>query len=285
MIPPIFATNQGVLYQTDCFNLFGLLRDESIDCIFADPPFNLGKNYGNGTEYDNRADFDYLMWSFEWIKESVRLLKPGGAIFIYILPRWGYHLASHLEALGMEFRHWISLSMKGTFPRGQKLYPAHYAIIYFTKGKPKTFNRLYLPIPKCRHCGKDIKDYGGHRKYLNPLGLNLTDFWDDTSPARHRKFKTRKHLNELKPMIPERCIELSTGPGEIVLDPFGGGGSTYEAAQRLGRYWIGSEINDCLPIIERFRRNFPEINFIDQIPDNLLHLFNESSTQMRFSYA
>ena len=72
----------------------------------------------------------------------------------------------------------------GSFPRGNKLYPAHYALLYFTKGKPKTFNRVRLPIPVSRHCGRDIKDYGGHRKYLNPAGLNLTDFWEDTSPAR-----------------------------------------------------------------------------------------------------
>ena len=75
----------------------------------------------------------------------------------------------------MLFRHWIAVSMKGTFPRGRKLYPAHYALLYFTKGVPRIFNRdqVRLPIPKSRHCNKDVKDYGGHRKYLNPLGLNL----------------------------------------------------------------------------------------------------------------
>jgi site-specific DNA-methyltransferase (adenine-specific) len=108
------------------------------------------------------------------------VLKPGGAFFIYNLPQWAFHLAAHLELQNMAFRHWIAVSMKGTFPRGTKLYPAHYALLYFTKGAPTTFNRVRLPVPSCRHCGKDIKDYGGHRKFLNPLGLNLTDFWDDT---------------------------------------------------------------------------------------------------------
>ena len=146
--------------------------------------------------------------------------------------------------------------MKGTFPRGNKLYPAHYALLYFTKGTPKTFNRVRLPIPTCRHCGKDIKDYGGHRKYLNPAGLNLTDIWDDTSPARHSKNKSRWHVNELKPTIPERCIQISTNPCDIVLDPFGGGGSTYVTAERLHRFWIGTEIGPCEPILERFEREF-----------------------------
>jgi site-specific DNA-methyltransferase (adenine-specific) len=76
-----------------------------------------------------------------------------------------YHLAAHLEAKGLLFRHWIAVSMKGTFPRGKKLYPAHYALLYFTKGLPATFNRdeVRQPVPACRHCGGDVKDYGGHR--------------------------------------------------------------------------------------------------------------------------
>lgn len=269
---PVFSTDLGLLYETDCLNLFAVLKDESIDCIFADPPFNLGKNYGNGTGKDDLGVQDYLQWSFTWIDECIRLLKPGGALFIYILPRWGYHLAAHLEERKMLFRHWIALSMKGTFPRGRKLYPAHYALLYFTKGTPKTFNRVRLPIPACRHCGKDIKDYGGHRKYLNPLGLNLTDFWDDTAPARHRKFKARWHINELKPMISSRCFEIATTPHEIILDPFGGGGSSYEAAQTLKRYWLGTEITSCEPIITRLRDRFP-FNVDKQPSPSLFFIF------------
>jgi site-specific DNA-methyltransferase (adenine-specific) len=252
---PAVATDRGALYHIDCLDLLPRLRSEVVDCVFADPPFNLGKDYGNGSNGDEMGRREYLRWSFSWVDECVRVLKPGGAMFIYILPQWGFHLAGHLETRQMLFRHWIALSMKGTFPRGRKLYPAHYSILYFTKGKPATFNRVRLPVPKCRHCGKDVKDYGGHRKYLNPLGLNLTDFWDDTAPARHQKFKSRWHINELKPMIPGRCIQMSTNPGDVVLDPFGGGGSTYEAAEELQRHWIGSELVNCEPARERMRRN------------------------------
>ena len=212
---PALTTNRGLLYNTDCFNLFAALKSESLDCIFADPKFNLGKDYGNGSAKDALEPVEYLKWCYAWLDEFVRLIKPGGAVFVYTLPQWGFHVARHLERRRMCFRHWIAMSMKGTFPRGKKLYPAHYALLYFTKDQPKTFNRIRLPIPKCRKCGKDIKDYGGHRKYLNPLGLNLTDFWEDTAPARHKKFKSRPHINELKPMIPTRCIEISTNPGEM----------------------------------------------------------------------
>jgi len=278
-LKPAFSTGLGAVYNTDCRNLFAALKSGCIDCVFADPPFNLGKNYGNGAHQDSLPTGEYLDWCFTWIDQCIRVAKPGGSIFIYSLPQWAYHFALRLEAQGMLFRHWIAVSMKGTFPRGRKLYPAHYALLYFTKGMPRTFNRVRLPIPKCRHCKKDIKDYGGHRKYLNPAGLNLTDFWDDTAPARHHKFKARWHVNELKPMIPSRCIEVSTNEGEVVLDPFGGGGSTFEAAERLNRHWIGSEIVDCGLIRDRFHRNLPDVK--EAVPVVLSRLFKQPNPGLR----
>ncbi len=269
---PALITAHGVLYKAGCLDLMRTMASESVDCVFADPPFNIGKEYNNGLS-DLIDDDKYLNWCRLWITESSRILKEGGAIFIYNLPRWAYQLAAYLEEQEMEFRHWIAVSMKGSFPRGNKLYPAHYALLYFTKGKPKTFNRVRLPIPVCRHCGKDVKDYGGHRKYLNPAGLNLTDLWEDTSPARHSKNKSRWHINELKPTIPERCIQISTNPGDIVFDPFGGGGSTYVTAQHLHRFWVGTEIGPCEPIIERFAREFPKSELPNEIPAELRPVF------------
>jgi len=278
---PAFSTNLGAVYNTDCLNLLAALKDESIDCVFADPPFNLAKDYGNGSDKDDLGNCEYLEWCQSWMAECVRVIKPGGAFFIYNLPRWAFHLAVALERQQMKFRHWIAVSMKGTFPRGKKLYPAHYALLYFTKGEPKVFNRdrVRLPVPKCRHCGGDVKDYGGHRKYLNPLGLNLTDFWEDTAPARHQKFKARWHVNELKPMIPSRCIELSTSPGDTILDPFGGGGSSYEAAQILERCWIGAEIVDCDLIRDRFERNLPDVK--QATPADLARLLRTPNPTLR----
>lgn len=88
---PAFTTSRGMVYQADCLRLLAALRDESIDCIFADPPFNLGKVYGKlGSVNDELTRDEYLRWSFRWIDECVRVLAPGGAIFIYILPQWGF---------------------------------------------------------------------------------------------------------------------------------------------------------------------------------------------------
>ena len=252
---PFLTTHHGVLYDADCLEIVGHLKSEVVDAVFADPPFNLGKDYKNGYN-DTVARTDYLAWCRKWILECCRILKLGGAFFLYATPELAVQFAPIMEER-LNFRHWIALTMKGTYPRGNKLYPAHYALLYYTKGTPRVFNKVRLPIETCRHCGKEIRDYGGHRNKMNSKGVNLMDFWADTSPNRHKKFKVRPGVNELKMMIPERAILISTKPGDIVLDPFGGGGSTYQAAEKLHRNWIGTELYDSIHIRERMKENHP----------------------------
>ncbi len=252
---PFLTTQHGVLYDHDCLEVMTIMRSKTIHCIFADPPFNLDKNYRNGFK-DRLEDVEYLEWCERWINECSRLLKPGGAFFLYAMPELAVKFANMMNQR-LTFRHWIALTMKGTYSRGKKLYPAHYALLYYTRGEPRVFNRVRVPIPVCRHCGEEIKDYGGHRNKLNPAGLNLTDFWDDTSPNRHRRYKVRPGVNELKLMIPERAILISTEPGDLVFDPFGGGGSTFQAAEANHRNWIGTELYDCKHIESRLRETFP----------------------------
>nr|VFK37735.1 MAG: site-specific DNA-methyltransferase (adenine-specific) [Candidatus Kentron sp. TC] len=252
---PLFTTSHGVLYSADCLDILERMRSGVIDTIFADPPFNIGKDYKNGHN-DNVPQNEYLKWCRSWILECCRILKPGGTFFLYAIPKLAIQFANIMTE-ELTFRHWIALTMKGTYPRGNRLYPAHYALLYYTRGTPRVFNKLRLPIPVCRHCGKEIHDYGGHRNKMNPAGVNLTDFWTDTSPNRHKRFKIRPGVNELKLVIPERAILISTDPGDIVFDPFGGGGSTYQAAEKNHRNWIGTELYDANHIRERIEKNFP----------------------------
>lgn len=257
MAAPFLTTERGVLFDDDCLAVLPQIRTASIDCVFADPPFNLGKDYKSDFN-DEMSEQAYFTWCYKWISESRRVLKQGGSLFIYATPELAIRFGNMLYDLDMEFRHWIAMTMKGTYRRGKRLYPAHYALLYYTKGEPVTFNNLRTPIPTCRHCGGEIKDYGGHRSKLHPDGLNLTDFWEDTSPNRHGKYKVRPGVNELKLVIPERAILVSTNENDIVLDPFGGGGSTFQAAESNGRYWMGIERYDCEHIKKRLTECFPD---------------------------
>ncbi|HSR68133.1 MAG TPA: site-specific DNA-methyltransferase [Acidobacteriota bacterium] len=231
------------------------MKSGKVDTVFADPPFNLGKDYKNGFK-DKVGHAEYLAWCRRWILECCRVLKPGGAFFLYATPELAVQFAPIMGEM-LEFRHWIAVSMKGTYPRGKKLYPAHYALLYYTRGTPRVFNKVRLPIETCRHCGGEIKDYGGHRNKMHPDGVNLTDFWSDTSPNRHKKFKVRPGVNELKLMIPERAILISTQPEDLVFDPFGGGGSTYQAAEKHLRNWVGTELYDSEHIRKRIEESYP----------------------------
>ncbi|MBI3292418.1 MAG: helix-turn-helix domain-containing protein [Elusimicrobia bacterium] len=251
-LEPIFQTRRGQLYQCDCLEFLPTVPDGSADLVFADPPFNLRKNYGQLVD-DDLQEEKYLQWSYQWLEELCRILKPGGSLFVYNLPKWNIHFAA-LLARSLTFRHWIAINIKTTLPIPGRLYPSHYSLLYFTKGKPRVFNRPRVPIPSCRHCGGDIKDYGGHRKWLNPAGLNLTDVWDDIPPVRHQKYKSRA-ANELSVKLLQRVLEIASEKEDLVFDPFGGGGTTYYAAELMERRWLGCEIEDCKPIIERLSGN------------------------------
>lgn len=250
-VSPIFSTTDGALFQSDALLILESIRDESVDTIFADPPFNLSKAYGNKVN-DSLPDDAYMQWCIKWLAQCQRILKPGGALFVYNLPKWNILIGAELSKAGLEFRHWIAVNIKFGFPIAGKLYPSHYSLLYYTKGKPRTFRKIRTAIELCRHCGGEIKDYGGHRKSLNESGINLTDVWTDVPPVRHRKFKADgRAANQLSTKILDRVIELTTLPGDIVLDPFGGSGTTYAVCQQKQRRWIGIELEDVTPIIER----------------------------------
>ena len=250
-IKPSYVSGYGALFSVDCMTMLPQIKDTVVDTVFADPPFNIGKEYGQSYN-DQRPDEHYLEWCKEWIKESVRTIKPGGAFFLYNLPKWNVLLGAYLAELGMEFRHWIAIEISTSLPIPGRLHPSHYSLLYYTKGKPRTFRRVRTPIQICRHCGREVKDYGGHRDAMNPKGVNLKDVWTDIPPVRHWKFKSKdRKANALSTKILDRVVEISTIPGELVLDPFGGSGTTFAVCEKKGREWIGAEIDFGPEIIDR----------------------------------
>lgn len=279
---PIYTSKLGELYNGDCREVMGGLEKESFDVIFCDPPFNLDKNYGADSD-DNVSEDEYLRWCTEWIDEAIPLLKPGGAFFIYNLPKWNVHL-SHYLCQRLNMRDWIAIDIKFGLPRPKQLYPSHYSLIYFIKGStPERFNPPRLPVDTCRHCGGEQSDYGGYKSKLNSEGMNLTDVWDGIPPVRHSKYLDRD-ANQLSIKLLHRVLQISTQPGDRVLDPFIGAGTTAAAAEVMDREWTGIELHNCQPIIDRLNDLERDKSQIDDIKSSQNILFTENALRLRSKY-
>jgi site-specific DNA-methyltransferase (adenine-specific) len=279
---PVFQTPQGSLYQGDCLALLPMIPAESVDLVFADPPFNLGKDYPSKMN-DSRGEDEYLGWCREWTAECARILKPGGSFFLFNLPRWNFALGDHLRSL-LTFRHLIAVEISYRLPIQGRLYPSHYSLVYMCKGEmPTTFTPDRLPMETCRHCFGEIKDYGGYKDKMNPKGINLSDVWRDIPPVRHAKFKRRSGSNELSIKLLDRVIRMASREGDTVLDPFGGSGTTYAVAEITGRKWIGMEIGPTDGIVKRLSPGnlALERRYWDEFRQDLNHLFPADVTALR----
>jgi site-specific DNA-methyltransferase (adenine-specific) len=208
--------------------------------VFLDPPFNLGKQYDKKKKLDHKPVEKYEQWLIEVASESVRVLEPGGALFLYHIPLWAMRLGSSLDNK-LTFRQWIAISMKNGFPRGNRLYPAHYALLMFGKGKLKKFLRPKISPAECRTCGELLKDYGGYKPIIRRKGINLSDIWDDLSPVRHANRKHRT-ANELPDLLFHRIFTMVGTKGTLYVDPFAGSGSGILAAVKRGMRFAGCDI-------------------------------------------
>jgi site-specific DNA-methyltransferase (adenine-specific) len=223
----------------DCIEILRAIPSDSIDMCFADPPFNLKKKYNSYK--DKLQDEEYIAWSKIWIEELVRVTKPTGSIFIHNIPRWLIYFAAILNEKAY-FRHWIAWDAMSN-PVGKTLLPAHYGILFYTKSQKNfKFYEIRMPHKRCRVCNSYFKDYGGKKEQMHPFGPLVSDVWTDIHRIRHN-VRRDKHPCQLPIHLLERIVLMTTDPGDVVLDPFLGTGTTAIAAKALGRHYIGIEID------------------------------------------
>jgi len=223
----------------DALEVMKNIPDDSIDMVFADPPFNLGKKYGKYE--DKKSSEEYLRWCKLWLRELVRITKPTGSIFVHNIPKWLTYFAGILNEIAY-FRHWIAWDAMGA-PLGKTLLPTHYGILWYTK-QPKGFKFYDIRIshPRCRKCNIVLQDYGGKKEKMHPFGPLASDVWTDIHRIRHKK-RRNDHPCQLPVPLLERLILMTTDENDIVFDPFSGTGTTAVAAKRLGRKFIVVDID------------------------------------------
>ena len=244
------------ILQGDCLELLSKIPDESVDVTFADPPFNLKKKYNS---YRDSLEFQqYLDWCEKWIDEMVRITKPAGSIFVHNIPRWLTYYATFLNKIA-DFKHWISWDAP-TAPMGKSLQPAHYGILFYAKDSKKNkYYEIRYPHKRCRRCGYLLKDYGGKKASLHPFGPLASDVWTDIHRVRHNKYRDN-HPCQLPVHLLERLILMSSDEGDLILDPFVGTGTTAVAAKRLGRKYIGFDIDSNYVNITKTKLSQEESN-------------------------
>jgi len=229
----------------NCLELFKKIGDDTFDMTFADPPFNLDKKYK--TYKDSIKDSEYLDWCLEWISEMFRVTSPTGTIFLHNIPKWLVRYVCMIDSEvpgNAELRHWISWDA-ATTPMGKSLQPAHYGILYYVKDPSQCkVYELRRPHQRCRDkkCNLLIKDYGGKKEQIHPVGPLISDVWTDIFRCKHDRYKDN-HPCQLPIHLLERLILLCTDEGDSVLDCFMGTGTTAIAAKRLGRNFYGMELS------------------------------------------
>lgn len=170
----------------------------------------------------------------------VRITKPTGSIFVHNIPKWLTYYASYLNGMA-HFKHWIAWDAMGA-PLGKTILPNHYGILWYVKSRDFKFYDIRAPHRYCRECGALLKDYGGKKYLIHPFGTLVSDVWTDIYRIRHNK-RRDEHPCQLPVHLLERLILMVTDVGDLVLDPFVGTGTTAIAAKRLGRNYIGIDID------------------------------------------
>lgn len=251
--PNIIDPETSCLYNKDAIEALKRIPDETVDLVFADPPYNLSKKYRG---YNDSMEIgEYFEWCDLWIEHLVRVLKPSGSLVVVNIPLWSIRYLLYLHQR-LTFQNWIvweSLSMPVRF-----IMPSHYTLLFYTKGrKPKTFN--YVPLHENDPLGlSELEDeflYSQSDNYCRrtscvnrrkAAGCNpkkeLTDMWTDIFRIKHNS-KRADHPCQLPQKLMKRIILLLTKLGDTVLDCFNGVGTTTLSAHQLDRKYIGIELS------------------------------------------
>ncbi|OHB75507.1 MAG: hypothetical protein A2Z25_07285 [Planctomycetes bacterium RBG_16_55_9] len=221
----------------DCIEVLGKVGVPFADLIFADPPFNIGYKYDK--YYDKVKKKNYIAWTKEWMAVCKSVLKPHGSFYIAIGDDYAANVKILGDELGLVMRNWIIWHYTFGQQTKNKFARAHTHIFYFVNDeKHFTFNDHAVRVPSDRQL-----IYNDRR--ANPIGKMPDDVWNgDSRVCGTFKERTGWHPCQMPESLLKRIVAASSNPGDCVLDPFSGSGTTAAAALQLGRSYVGIEISE-----------------------------------------
>jgi site-specific DNA-methyltransferase (adenine-specific) len=229
------------VFNQDALEGMCLLPDESIDLIVADPPYNLGKDYGNDSDKQEYKKF--LEWTEEWLNLAIAKLKPNGSLYIFTTWRYSPEIFVFLKSKMIMLNEIIwdrkVPSMGGSTRRYSSV---HDTIGFFAKSKEHYFDLDSIRIPYDEETKKArSRSIFVGKKWLE-VGYNPKDLWSIS--RLHRIHSERENHPTQKPLeVIERMIKASCPENGIILDPFAGTGTTLAACLLNNRRCITYELN------------------------------------------
>ena len=245
----------------DALELFKTIKDNCIDLIVADPPYNLNKDYGN--QSDSKTFAEYIQFTEDWTREAKRVLKPTGTIYVFMGFRFISYLYQILEkSQKLHFNNWICWYYTQGIGKTKGFSARHDDILMFTKTEKFTFNLDDIRVPQ--------KFY---RSVNNMRGANPGDVWE-FSHIHYCQENRQNHPTQKPEGLIERMVLASSNIGDTVLDPFSGSGTTIRVCQQLNRNCIGFELNSEYVQMTEERLKIPFTGF-DSIDPRMERLPND----------
>lgn len=247
--PKLFYSHcNGEIWHGDSMLWLKDLQTESADLIFADPPYNIKK-----AEWDTfESQQAYLKWSLKWIKEAARILKPHGTLYVC-----GFsEVLADLKLPALRYFagcRWLVWHYKNKANLGSDWGRSHESILHFRKSKEFPFNIDDIRISYGNHTLKypehpqaETSQYGNanSKEYTwqpHPNGAKPKDVIEVPTTCNGMNEKT-PHPTQKPEELLRKFILASSNPGDVVIDPFLGSGTTAVVAEQLERKWKGCDI-------------------------------------------
>jgi site-specific DNA-methyltransferase (adenine-specific) len=245
-----YSHPHGKLYQGNSIEWLKSLEAESIDLVFADPPYNIKK-----ADWDSFGSQEqYIEWSLQWIGEASRILKSTGSLYIC---GFSEILADLKHPASKYFKgcRWLIWHYKNKANLGRDWGRSHESIIHFRKSDSVKLNIDDVRIPYGAHTLKypshpqaETSAYGkGATKKRdnwtpNPKGAKPKDVIEIPTTCNGMG-ETTPHPTQKPEELLRRFILASSNEGDLVIDPFSGSGTTIVVAEQLNRRWMGCDLN------------------------------------------
>jgi len=228
--------NINTVYNMDAMEGLKQLDDGSVDLVFADPPYNIGIQYGEHWD-DSMPDEEYLEWCLEWIGLCYAKLKTTGSMYLMHYPTVAAMWFNSINY--MKLKHWITWNYSSNIGHSKTNYTtAQRTILYYTVSNKYTFNALADPQPYKNPKDKRIQE----RMARGHVGTTPYNWWPFELVKNVSKEKT-DWKNQIPLALVERIVKISSNPGDLVLDPFMGSGTAAVAANKNGRDYIGFDLD------------------------------------------